>query len=221
MSADNIVARLDSMVAARHLLQHPFYQAWTAGTLSRAALRDYATQYYRHVESFPRYLSAIHTRCDDLSVRQAILENLIEEERGERNHPELWLRFAEGVGVARGEVCSATANAATQNLVATYMRLCQAGPIEAGLAALYVYESQMPAVAEAKIEGLRRFYGIDDADGLAFFSVHREADAEHARTGAALIEQRATIAAQRDAVVAAAGQALEALWTMLYGVYRD
>jgi pyrroloquinoline-quinone synthase len=202
-------------------LQHPFYQEWTAGTLPRVALRDYAAQYYRHVEAFPRYLSAIHSHCDDLTVRQAILENLIEEERGERNHPELWMRFAEGVGVTRNQVRDAVPHPTTRNLIDTYTHLSQSDSLEAGLAALYVYESQMPAVAEAKIDGLQRFYGITNEDGLAFFSVHREADADHARTGAALIEQRAETDGQQDVVLAAADQALEALWAMLDGIRSD
>jgi pyrroloquinoline-quinone synthase len=221
MSAINIIFELDSLVAARHLLQHPFYQAWTTGTLSRSALRDYAAQYYRHVEAFPRYLSAIHSRCEDLPTRQTILENLIEEERGPRNHPELWMRFAEGVGVSRGEVRETRPNAATCHLIATYTRFSQTEAPALGLAALYVYESQMPAVAEAKLEGLRRFYGITDPDATAFFRVHREADAEHARTGAGLIEARTGARAEHDAVIAAADQALGALWSMLDGIRRD
>jgi pyrroloquinoline-quinone synthase len=221
MGVHNIIAELDSMVSARHLLQHPFYQEWTAGTLSRSALRDYAAQYYRHVEAFPRYLSAIHSNCDDLAVRQAILENLIEEERGERNHPELWMRFAEGVGVGREDVRAAVPHPATRNLVETYTRLSKSGSLAAGLAALYVYESQIPAVAEAKIDGLKRFYAITDENALAFFSVHREADFDHARTGAALIAQRTNTAQKQAAVIAAADQALAALWTMLDGVRRD
>src|SRR5713101_6635557 len=156
MIANGLIDRLDSMVAARHLLQHPFYQDWSAGRLSGAALRDYGAQYYRHVEAFPRYLSAVHSRCDDLPTRQALLENLIEEERGDENHIELWLRFAEGLGLNREAVLSAAAHAVTRKLVDTFESLCSDGPVQSGLAALYVYESQIPAVAAAKIEGLKR-----------------------------------------------------------------
>ena len=35
---------------------------------------------------FPRYLSSIHSNCEDISVRQEILDNLIDEERGNDNH---------------------------------------------------------------------------------------------------------------------------------------
>ncbi|HZP44763.1 MAG TPA: CADD family putative folate metabolism protein [Candidatus Binataceae bacterium] len=212
-----IIDEIDQVVAGRALLNHPFYQAWTAGTLSREALRDYAAQYYRHVEAFPRYLSAVHSRCDDRFVRQALLENLIEEERGPRNHPELWLRFAESLGVSRSEVQAATPRPTTEDLVTTFHRLAREGSVADGLAALYVYESQMPAVSVAKIDGLRRFYGFVNEDSYAFFSVHREADVDHSRTIAGLLERSCSSRVESD-VVGAARQAAEALWSMLDGI---
>ncbi|MGH7841375.1 MAG: CADD family putative folate metabolism protein [Steroidobacteraceae bacterium] len=220
MDFNGMIAELDRIVASRHLLQHPFYQDWTAGTLSCEALREYARQYYRHVAAFPRYLSALHSRCEDLATRQAILENLLEEERGSRNHPELWMRFAEAVGVSRDEVSQSIPLPTTTNLVATFFRVTREAPLPAGLAALYAYESQMPAIAAAKIDGLKRFYGITNEDGFSFFSVHREADADHARAGAALIEKLVEGSGDREAVIAAATAAVNALWTMLDGVHQ-
>jgi len=213
-----IIARLDAMVEEQSLLKHPFYQAWTAGELSRERLREYAVQYYPHVAAFPRYLSAIHSRCADLETRHAILENLIEEERGSENHPELWLRFAEGLGVARERVLAAAPIAAARDLVGTYQELCGAGPLAAGLAALYVYEAQIPAVAAAKIDGLGRFYGITDDRAVEFFRVHQQADVYHARTGAGLIERHSPAAPARSAALEAGRRALGALWAMLDAV---
>ena len=219
MQHENLIARLDAMIAEHHLLKHPFYQDWSAGRLPLDALQRYSVQYYRHVEAFPRYLSAIHSRCDDLSIRQALLANLVEEESGADNHPEQWLRFAQGLGVERERVIEASANAATRKLIETYQRLTREGPVAAGLAALYVYESQIPAVATAKIEGLKRHYGIAEERTLAFFTAHETADVYHARTGAELIERLATDDESRTEVVAAADEALRALWWMLDGVH--
>jgi pyrroloquinoline-quinone synthase len=221
MSVSRIIAELDRIVMGRHLLDHPFYRSWTAGTLDMGALREYARQYYRHVEAFPRYLSAIHSRCDDLAMRQALLENLIEEEHGERNHPELWMRFAVAVGATRDEVSTSVPLPSTENLVETFYRLSRDASLSAGLAALYAYESQMPAIAEAKVDGLRRFYAVTDEDEYSFFSVHREADVDHARTGAALIEKLAQSSEDRDAAIAGANEAVDALWKMLDGIHRD
>ena len=92
--------KIDNDIAAKHLLKHPFYLAWTRGELSREALSDYARQYYHHVAAFPTYLSAMHAKCDNQSTRKELLNNLIDEEAGSPNHPELWLNFAEGLGVS-------------------------------------------------------------------------------------------------------------------------
>jgi pyrroloquinoline-quinone synthase len=216
MSSKNaIIAALDSLTAEMSLLKHPFYLQWTAGTLPLERLRNYAVQYYQHVAAFPRYLSGIHARCEDLTTRQALLENLIDEERGTDNHPELWLRFAEGLGVSRATVATAQPLPATRALVDTFTRLTQDQPLPAGLAALYVYESQISAVAETKIDGLRRFYGITDSDSLRFFNVHREADPYHAQAVAQLVERHTPTDDDQRLALEAGRTALAAVWSIL------
>ena len=211
----DVVATLDSMIAERSLLKHPFYLAWTGGTLSIERLQNYAVQYYPHVAAFPRYLSVIHSRCADIATRQALLENLIEEERGAENHPELWLRFAEAIGVSRERVVDSTASASSTALVDEFARLAGSGHVASGLAALYAYESQIPSVATAKIDGLRRFYGVTDERGLAFFAVHEKADIWHAKTGADLIGRHCVTDGDREKAIEGADRALGALWSLL------
>ena len=55
------------------------------------------------VLAFP--VSAVRGQCDDLEARQLLLENLVEEEQGPDNHPEL-IRFAEAS--ARGPAGSSS-----------------------------------------------------------------------------------------------------------------
>ena len=53
----DVVATLDSIVCERSLLKHPFYQDWTAGTLSMERLQNYAVDYFAHyVQAFSLYL---------------------------------------------------------------------------------------------------------------------------------------------------------------------
>ncbi len=218
MAQSEIITTLNAMVEERSLLKHPFYQSWSAGGLTLERLRNYAAQYYRHVEAFPRYLSALHSRCADLETRQALLDNLIDEERGPDNHPELWLRFAEGLGATRDVVLSAVPSPSTLALVETFDHLAREGSVSAGLAALYVYEAQIPPVAETKIEGLRQFYGIADERSLSFFTTHQQADVFHAQTTARLLERVAAAPGEARCAVGGADAALTALWTMLDGV---
>jgi pyrroloquinoline-quinone synthase len=213
-SSVDVLAILDDRIQKRHLLTHPFYQAWSAGTLSRSALQEYSKQYYRHVEAFPTYVSAVHANCPFLSIRQCLLENLIEEERGAENHPELWLRFAQALGVPREDVLTAVPLPETTALVQTFQRLTREHSYLAGTAALLAYEVQVPEVAAAKIAGLKHCYGIDDPQGLAFFQVHLQADRLHADTARHILREHLTQESTEE-VVAACEDALSALWELL------
>src|SRR5438105_9359494 len=98
--------KIDNDIAQKHLLKHPFYLAWTRGELSRAALADYARQYYHHVAAFPTYLSAVHAKCEDQPIRRQLLENLMDEEASSPNHPALWLQFADCLGISKADAQS-------------------------------------------------------------------------------------------------------------------
>jgi pyrroloquinoline-quinone synthase len=186
---ETLTTQIDAAVESKHLLKHPFYQAWEEGKLTADMLQRYAEQYYHHVSAFPRYLSAIHTQTQDLATRQMLLENLADEESGERNHPELWLRFAEGVGTTREAVTGAELLPETLEVDRRFREICGSrGPL-AGLAALYAYESQVPPVAVSKIEGLKTHYGIDDEATLDFFTTHISADEWHAEVTRNLLAQ--------------------------------
>lgn len=210
---------IDRQIAAQHLLTHPFYLAWTRGELSKEALRDYAAQYYQHVAAFPTYLSAVHARCDDQPTRREILSNLIDEEAGTPNHPELWLQFAEGLGVPRDVVEQTEPSPETTGLIKTFRTVCSEGETAQGLAALYAYESQIPAVSESKIDGLKKFYGITETKDYQYFTVHVEADREHAAAERQMLSEH--VNEQNAAAVGrSVGRILDALWDMLSGVCR-
>jgi pyrroloquinoline-quinone synthase len=211
--------RLDEQIAARHLLTHPFYLAWTRGELGKETLADYAGQYYQHVAAFPTYLSAVHARCDDQLTRRQILANLIDEEAGDPNHPRLWKNFAAALGVSPNELDETQAWPETAELIETFRSVCREGEIAEGLAALYAYESQIPAVSESKIDGLVKHYQFDDPESYRYFTVHIQADREHAAAERALLAQH--IAAQNSAAVTkAADRILNALWALLSAVCR-
>ncbi len=105
-----IIETIKNEIAQFHLLKHSYYQRWNEGKLTVDDLKEYSCQYFHHVVAFPRYISTIHSKCEDIASRQVLLDNLIDEEKGEENHPELWLRFAESFGATREEVKNAKLN---------------------------------------------------------------------------------------------------------------
>lgn len=209
---------LEARIAQSAVLQHPFYQAWNAGTLTREALQDYATQYYHHVAAFPAYLSAVHSNTNDLKARRILLENLMDEEAGSPNHPDLWLDFAEGMGVSREEVQGAKLQPETVAAIAAFRSACQSTTFTDGVSALYSYESQIPEVAQTKIDGLVNRYAVTDAATLRYFAVHIEADEVHRAQERALLETHITTEAQEASALKAADTALNAIWNLLSGV---
>jgi pyrroloquinoline-quinone synthase len=215
----DLVQRIDRLIDERHLLGHSFYRKWVAGTLPTECLQEYARQYYAFESTFPRILSALHSRSDRPDVRAALLDNLWDEEHGEANHAEMWLRFAEGLGVDRQDVRSAERNEATHALVETYWNAASDVPVAAGVAAVYAYERQVPQVAQAKIDGLKHRYGITDARTLGFFDTHATLDVEHSEAERRIIADLGP--ADEEAVIDATRKALDAWWAFLDAVDRE
>jgi len=170
---------LDREVRSRHLLKHPFYQAWSRGEVAVPVLQSYAGQYYHFESRFPRYVAATYAHLESPQDRRVLLENLVDEEGRDPTHPELWLDFAEAIGSSRGKVRSAPVGPATGALLASYEELTQRGSAPEGLAALYAYESIFPEVAREKSAGLRTHYGVRERAAHEFFRVHTRADVAH------------------------------------------
>ena len=79
MNTAEFFEQLDARIAKYDLLCHPFYKAWTAGELTRDDLREYAQDYYHHVEAFPSYLAELGIRLDEGELRRAVLANMCDE----------------------------------------------------------------------------------------------------------------------------------------------
>ena len=217
-TAEIFLDNLEARIADRHVLQHPFYQAWNAGTLTREALQDYAAQYYQHVAAFPAYLSAVHSHTPDKHARKILLQNLVDEEAGSPNHPDLWMQFAEGMGADSTTVENTPAQPETQALVDTFRDICCNGNFTDGIAALYAYESQIPEVAATKIAGLKAHYGVTEETTLRYFTVHIAADEVHRAQEKSLLASHITTEAQAQSALHSADRALEAVWNLLSGV---
>ncbi|MDZ4744582.1 MAG: CADD family putative folate metabolism protein [bacterium] len=219
MTTEEFLRRLDAIVTDRHMLQHPFYIMWNEGALTIDMLREYAKEYYHQVAAFPTYVSATHSNCDDIEIRQMLLENLMEEEHGPNNHPELWLRFAEGLGVKREEIAGRRFLPHTRASVSILKELARRDNPSEGIAALYAYESQIPEISTTKIEGLKKWYGVDASQALEFFAVHEHADEIHRIVTREALAKMCLSDEQKQTALDAAREAADAFNLLLDGVY--
>lgn len=217
MPATDTLQRLDDLIARRSILEHPFYQAWRAGTLTREQLATYARIYYPHVAAFPGYLARVIEGTSDPAIRSELARNLADELGVPKAHPELWLDFAVAVGANRNEVTGAPPHPAAEATVGRFQRLAGSSTASA-LAALYAYEAQQPAVAAEKADGLRSRYGVTDDAGVAYFAVHAAVDVAHREGERKALGRCLQRGATEDEVLTAAGAALDAYWGLLDGV---
>lgn len=217
MNAIKIIEQLDQFIESRSILKHPFYVAWQRGELTVEQLATYAQIYYPHVAAFPKYLQSACDGADHPEVRSELERNLTDELSNPKPHPELWLDFAEGLGLDRTTVAEMKPHPAAANIVETFLQLCQRDSISA-LAALYAYESQQPEVAKQKSIGLRQFYGIYDPKAHAYFKVHAEADIEHRNGERKAIQLCLEAGSLEEDLLNAAEEALDAYWGLLDGI---
>ena len=198
-----------------HLLNHPFYKSWNEGKLTREIIKDYAEQYYQHVKAFPRYISATHSLCEDIEKRKILLENLNDEENKDGDHPKLWKNFALAMGADAKKIEEVKADQFTEDMIDNFFKNGRSTYAE-GLASLYTYERQIPEIAETKIQGLKKYYGVSSKEGLEFFEVHKKADVHHRVECEKLLD--ALSEEEQSKAEKAALSTAKCLWNFLSGI---
>ena len=199
-----------------HLLKHPFYQIyWNEGKLNREIIKDYAEQYYQHVKAFPRYISATHSICEDIEKRKILLENLQDEENPNADHPKLWKNFALAMGADANKIEDAKREWFTNDMIENFFHQARKSYAE-GLASLYTYERQIPEIAETKIRGLKKFYGVTSKEGLEFFEAHKAADVIHRKECEKLLD--ALTEEEKEKAEKASMLTARYLWNFLSGM---
>jgi pyrroloquinoline-quinone synthase len=189
-------AALDAHISRWDLQQHPFYIAWSAGTLPLEALKTYAGDYGAFIGSIDKGWERVGND---------------EHAAEERVHAGLWEQFARALGTVSGKPQTPEVAA----LLELSRRLFNSKP--SALGALYAFEAQQPLTSEAKLKGLRSHYPLPES-AHTYFMVHasdyHEADM--------IVEDVAMLGyADREVAVAACGEMCEALYNALSGIYNE
>jgi pyrroloquinoline-quinone synthase len=224
LTNQQLTSELDRILEEKSILKHPFYQKWNEGKLSLGELQDYAKQYYHFVKHFPMFVSSVHSYCDNKEVRKMLVENIADEDgykTGVSDHPELWMNFANALGVSEKEAESVEVVDEVKRSIDGFYNLCRSNDYRTGLAALYGYEKQIPEVSKVKIERLKKFYNIDSENAIEFFAVHHEADIFHSKAELdAILESCKTEEDQKN-ILSTVERSAGLYWQMLDGVYAN
>jgi pyrroloquinoline-quinone synthase len=219
-----LVQDLRAMIdAGRAFGRHPLWRRITEGEIPRAALGPFVVQFFLQVREFPRAVSALHSSCPDARERVELAESLYEEETGRISgcnvsHPELFMRFGEGVGGARDAMLAGVPLPATAALIDWFERSTRERPfIEGAAATNLAAEGQVPGTFGPFARALEHHYGCTSAQ-VAFWDVHEQADREHSAIGDHVVVRLATTPALQADVRRAVARSLELWWRFFDGI---
>ena len=99
---------------------------WSQGELSLSQLSGYAKEYFQLVKVVPDLVSDIGKKTSDASAKNIIAQN----EKEEREHIELWIRFASALGVSRSELLNFVGSEKTNKSVSVLVDLMKNSSFE-------------------------------------------------------------------------------------------
>lgn len=218
MREERFLGLLKRNMDKKSLLKHPFYQMWSSGKLPHSALAEYAKQYYHLTDNFPRFAASVYKNCDDAKIRRKILNNLIEEETGDKTKPHavLWLQFCSALGIKAKDAIKSKKMKNTNALLKDFESLTSNDFLN-GAACLLAYEMQLPDISKTKKEGLIRHYNIKGKAGLEFFDVHMEADIRHSKVWKGILAKHAK-GSKAQKIMKSFNQSLSSQWRFLDGI---
>ncbi len=188
--------KLNAIVEEKNLLNHPFYQAWSDGTLPVDALKTYAEEYGAFIKTI-----------GDGWRAHGDTEIGVEEDE----HAALWGKFAAALGTEISE-----AKVEEVKVLVDAANSCFSNEVES-MGGLYAFEAQQPHTSTSKLKGLQEHYGTLGADAEEYFDIHCD-DIHEMELLAQRIEK--LDAEGQDKAVAACRQVADALWDALTGISK-
>jgi pyrroloquinoline-quinone synthase len=165
-----MIAEIEQLVKENSLLNHPFYKAWSNGSLTQDQLICYAKEYYFLVQNIPQIMEKTLENIPEnncTSLEKALLENFKEEQE----HIHLWERFARSLSITEEELHSYTPSKKVQEAVDLLLKTASLS-FEHAISLMYAVELELPQISATKESGLKEFYNLDSEDALIYFQEH-------------------------------------------------
>jgi pyrroloquinoline quinone (PQQ) biosynthesis protein C len=163
-------------------IKHPFLKAVCSGTATMDQVRAWAIQDYQFRAAVPRIAMLRYLACSDPEIAQRLWGVVEEETRGldtgTAGHNQLAIRFAESIGLTRGQLDNAELLPTTAAHLYYVELIIHTLPWFVVMAIQIGAEGTFGPAAAALGDGFMKNYDMKP-DDVRFFTVHTEADEEH------------------------------------------
>jgi pyrroloquinoline-quinone synthase len=176
---------------------HSFFGDIERGKAPKPLLRAWVKQFYPWLAAVPMAMAERYTNCPPDPAadpfRRLILDQLLEEAGDPHGkttgHPELWLRFCEGLGVPRAEVLAEPQLPTTMVAIDDFLYTNRIHPFYISAAG----SSEPPNVelCARLLPAFRQHYGVPE-DHLEYYRLHVTADVEHSEWIGRIVAAHAT-----------------------------
>ncbi|MGK5068804.1 TenA family transcriptional regulator [Janthinobacterium sp. RT4P48] len=224
LPVEDVIAQCNQIVHEKRYSRHQFVGSVQRGLPDRAALAAWALQKYHQVYTQNLIFSIIHSKTQFEDVRHFMIEQLVAEETGincgSDSHYNLMRRFAEASGVGADQFGPATQAEPVRRYVDTLLGIMRDEHFAVGLLAIYAIESQSGESVGKMLATLREAYGYSEAE-LEWFTVHSDADDDHAEEGVRLVRKYAPQVAGFDQRALAVTERICDAWLQLHDYYAS
>jgi pyrroloquinoline quinone (PQQ) biosynthesis protein C len=214
---DQLVATRDK----RHSKNHPFFELWAAGKLTREQTALYCTQHYHFVGEYLNWMAYEASQIPQRDVKMYLFENLGDEENPDDRHLDMLKDYVAVSGLPRESVESSVVLTGTEGLQNWGWRMVYQKPWQAAVAGMFVgLESQFLDICKKIVPALHKHYGYKaGAREIRFFEEHIHADEVHGSKGFAIVEKYCTTPELQDLALKTVEEATIRRWRYMNSIY--
>ena len=214
----------DQLVAARdkkHSKNHPFFELWARGELSKEQTALYCLQHYHFVSEYLNWMAYEASQVPHRDVKTYLYENLGDEENPEDRHLDMLTDYVVATGLKRDSVERSAVLPGTEGLQNWGWRMVYQKPWQAALAGMFIgLESQFLDICKKLVPALHKHYGYKSgAREIRFFEEHIGADEIHAGKGFAIVEKYCTTPELQELALKTVEEATIRRWRYMNGIY--
>jgi pyrroloquinoline-quinone synthase len=226
LAPETLIENLQETLRLRHPKPHPIRQLLLSGRLTKAQLQWWARNQFHEFRNIHRFFGVRYQKCPIPGLRRMLLENMVEEEGEDLfggkypSHRELWVQFAEGLGIARDDVLNYEPLPGIRAALEMYVALVERSHWAVAIGTGLVFEGGGPRRMKEEREALEAYYPWIPKTSLDFFRAHEYHDEGHGNMVIDVIKQHCMDAKLQAEMREAVRQRADIMWLQNDCIYN-